>query len=363
MKRLTVFIVTAVMMTVLFAPLTANAQEEVFDDVYGMIPESVKDTLDNAGVDSLGELISLLQTEGVGVIFDIISDRFKAPFEIIISVITVCLFGTVMNLFIEREDIKKVADIIFSLVICVSILVPIKDILLSTAECISSCGVFLFAFLPVFSAFLTFSGQATASVTYTSSIYLFTQFYMFVAKNMLIPISVSYFAFSLSSTVSDNIFKNLLSSVKKGAIWCVSLITTLFTALTSIQSVVASATDSVAIRTGKFIFGTSIPVVGGYVSEVLNTVIGGMSVMRSGLGLCAIIVILVLTVPVLLRILFWKIAIRLCILIVSTDENGHGISIIEAFGDVLTILLAVVICVLIGMMLSLSALLVFGGVK
>ena len=44
-------------------------------------------------------------------------------------------------------------------------------------------------------------------------------------------------------------------------------------------------------------------------------------------------------------------------------ENEIGPSIIVAFDDVITVLLSATICVFIGMVLSISAILVFGGVK
>ena len=277
--------------------------------------------------------------------------------------IILCTLSTALSVFITRSEMKKTADIIFSLTVCLAVVIPIKSIVLSVKDCINTSGIFMFSFLPLFAAFLTISQQNTAAITYSSLTYVFTQFYVYLAKSVITPLTSAYFAFSISSVISGDMFKDILASVKKTMIWTLSLITTLFAATTSIQSVISSASDSVAMRAGKFIFGTTIPVVGGYVSEVLDTVIGGITIMRSGLGLFAIIVIVITFVPLLLELTAWKIASKLCAFIISGESATRGVSVINAFDDVLTLLITVIVCIMVGMILSLSAMLTLGGVK
>lgn len=362
MKRILILSLSILFFVILFT-VPAYAENDPYTDAYNLIPDEVQDTLKNADINSLSSLLELIKDQGIGAVFKVLFSDISLPFSKMLSVLTVCILGSLLNLFVDRNDIKKIADIVFTLSICVFIISPLKDILTGVIDCISSCGVFLFAFLPVFAAFMTISQQGTSAVMYTSSTYLFTQFFMFLANNIIMPVSVGYFAFNLSSVVSDNMFKDILSSVKKAIIWCLSLITTVFAAMTSVQSVITSAADTVAVRTGKFIFGTSIPVVGSYVSEVLNTVIGGITVMRSGLGIFAIVVIVFLFVPVLAELVAWKISVKLCSFIISGNEAGKAVSVIQSFDDVLTILLSVILCIFIGMILSFSAMLVLGGVK
>ena len=361
MKRIFIFLVTCLLLLSFFIPVYAFADDDkAYTDVYNILPDNVKDSFQASGIDSLADLIEKIQNDGIGIIFDIALSDIRLPFSSMLTVLAVSIFGAATNIFIERNELKKITDIIFTLIICVLIISPFKDILIKMADCINSCGVFLYSFLPIFAAFMTLSQNTTGSVLYTSSIYLFTQLFMYLSENIIVPFSVGYFGLSLSSIISDNILKDLLNSIKKTAIWCLTLITTVFAAMTSVQTVVASAADSVVMRTGKFIFGTSIPVVGGYISEVLNTVIGGISVMRSGLGLFAIVVIIVLFVPLLVELLFWELAIKLCSFIHSSDNNS---ALINAYNDVLTVLLSVLVCLFIGMILSLSAMLVLGGLK
>lgn len=361
MKRIFIFLITFLLLLLFFVPVFAFADDDkAYTEVYDILPDNVKDSFEDNGIESLPDLIEKIQNDGIGIIFDIALNNIRLPFSSMFMVMAVSIFGAVINIFIERNELKKITDIIFTLIICVLLIAPFKDILIKTADCINSCGVFLYSFLPIFAAFMTLSKNTTGSVLYTSSIYLFNQLFMYLSDNIIVPFSVGYFGLSLSSIIADNILMDLLNSLKKTAIWCLTLITTVFAAMTSVQTVVASAADSVVMKTGKFIFGTSIPVVGGYVSEVLNTVIGGISVMRSGLGFFVIVVIFILFVPLLAELLFWKLAVKLCSFIHSSDNSS---ALINAFNDVLTMLLSVLVCLFIGMILSISAMLVLGGLK
>lgn len=346
-------------------PITAAADEDTYSNIFDSIPDDVKDSFENSKyeIDSLDDIISIISNEGLTGIIKITFGSIKLPFSLMTAVLAICIIGSMLELFIDRPDIQKTADLIFSVIICSLTVGSLKDMVVSVSECITSCGVFMYSFLPVFASLLISSATAVSSVAYTSSTYTFTQFLMFLAKSVIAPVSIAYYSLNLASSVTDNMFKDLLNGIKKGITWLLTLITTIFTAITSIQSVVTSAADSVAIRTGKYIFGTSIPVVGGYVSEVLNTVIGSVTVMRSSIGLFAIVVIIVLFLPVIIKITVWKIAVKLCIVIISGSGSGKGIAVIDAFDNVITILLSVMICILIGLILSLSAILALGGAK
>ncbi len=336
-----------------------------YGELYDALPKDIISDLEQGGykISSLPELIDFVSGNGIGAVKDILVSKIKLPFGSMLTVIILCTLSTALSVFITRSEMKKTADIIFSLTVCLAVVIPIKSIVLSVKDCINTSGIFMFSFLPLFAAFLTISQQNTAAITYSSLTYVFTQFYVYLAKSVITPLTSAYFAFSISSVISGDMFKDILASVKKTMIWTLSLITTLFAATTSIQSVISSASDSVAMRAGKFIFGTTIPVVGGYVSEVLDTVIGGITIMRSGLGLFAIIVIVITFVPLLLELTAWKIASKLCAFIISGESATRGVSVINAFDDVLTLLITVIVCIMVGMILSLSAMLTLGGVK
>ena len=357
-------IVFSVIILILF-PINCYADEDDFCSVYDIIPNEVKDTLSDTEyeIDSFQDVIDIISNDGVFALIKVAFSDYSLPFKSVLTLLLILTISSSLQLLIEKPETKKIAQIICSLIICVIIAEPLKNIIFSVTECLNSSGVFMFSFLPIFASFLVTSNPGTSAVAYTSTTYFFTELTVFVSKSVLTPLSTFIFTMKVVSSVSEGIFNNLLNSVKKMIIWILGLITSIFTAITSVQSIITSAADTVAIKTGQFIVGSSVPVVGGYVGEVMNTVIGSLTVMKSGVGLFAIIVILIMFLPVTAELLVWKIGIKLCQVISFGTENEIGQSIIVAFDDVITVLLSATICVFIGMVLSISAILVFGGVK
>ena len=362
MKRICLLIIALII--VFSFPLNCNA-DDGFESVYDIVPDDIKDVFSESQyeIESIQDVINIISNDGIFSLVKIALSDYTLPLKTIMLLLILSVLSCTLQIIIEKPETKKMEQIIFSLILCILIAEPLKNIIFSVTECLNSSGIFMFSFLPIFASFLVTSNPATAAITYTSTIYFFTELTVFISKSVLTPISTCLFTMSIVSSVSDGIFDNLLGGIKKLIIWTLGFVTTIFTAITSVQSIITSAADSVAIRTGKFIIGSSVPVVGGYVSEVMNTVIGSVSIMRSGIGLFAIIVMIIMFLPVILELLLWKIGLKLCQLITFGTENEISYKILNSFDDVVSVMISVIICVFIGMILSISAILVFGGVK
>ncbi|MBQ5885703.1 MAG: hypothetical protein IIW79_04775 [Clostridia bacterium] len=363
MKKL--ILVCLGLITLISFPLNCYADEDGFGSVYDIVPDNVKDTLNDSDyqIESLQDVIDIISNEGIFSLVKIAFSDYSLPFETVATLVLILTINCSLQLLIDKPETKKIAQIICSLIICVIIAEPLKNIIISVTDCLNSSGVFMFSFLPIFASFLVTTNPGTSAVAYTATTYFFSELTVFISRSVLTPLSTCMFTMSVVSSVSDGIFNNLISGVKKLIIWTLGLVTSIFTAITSVQSIITSAADTVAIKTGKFIVGSSVPVVGGYVSEVMNTIIGSLTVMRSGIGLFAIIVMIIMFLPVTVELLMWKIGVKLCQVISCGTENEIGQNIINAFDDVITVMLSITICVFIGIVLSISSILVFGGVK
>lgn len=362
MKKICLFVITLII--VFLFPLNCYADND-FDSVYDIVPDDVKDVFSESEYElkSIQDVINIISNDGLFSLIKIAFSNYSLPLKTITSLLLLSVLSVSLQIIIEKPETKKMAQIISSLILCILLAEPLKNIIISVTECLNSSGIFMFSFLPIFASFLITSSPTTSAIAYTSTTYFFTELTVFISKSVLTPLSTFLFTMSVVSSVSDGIFNNLLGGIKKLIIWTLGLVTTIFTAVTSVQSIITSAADSVAIRTGKFVVGSSVPVVGGYISEVMNTVIGSVSIMRSGIGLFAIIIMIIMFLPVIVELLLWKVGLKFCQMITFGTDNEISINIINSFDDVISVMLSIIICVFIGMILSISAILVFGGVK
>ncbi len=89
----------------------------------------------------------------------------------------------------------------------------------------------------------------------------------------------------------------LAAMVSKFIKWGLGLIATVFGAVIGLQSLLAGAADSVALKAGKFLIGSSVPVIGGAVSDAIGTVYAGLKVVKGTAGAAGICAIVVLFAP------------------------------------------------------------------
>ena len=75
----------------------------------------------------------------------------------------------------------------------------------------------------------------------------------------------------------------------------------MFGALISLQGVFAQSADTLALKTGKFILGSSIPVVGKAVSDAMGSVLAGLKMLKGGVGFAAVAVVAAAFLPMMLH--------------------------------------------------------------
>ena len=136
--------------------------------------------------------------------------------------------------------------------------------------------------------------------------------------------------------------------IKKAAVWLLSLILTIFLGILSVQTCVNKAADSLGLKTVRFMIGSFVPVAGGALSESLGTLLGSMGLLKSSVGMFAVVAIAAAVLPLVIEMLVWRLV--LFGLDMVLDLLGIGIK-----KDVLCAADSV-LAVLIGVMLFVSAL-------
>ena len=93
----------------------------------------------------------------------------------------------------------------------------------------------------------------------------------------------------------------------------------------SLQSALASAKDSLLLRTVRPATGAMLPVVGSTVSGTLSTLLAGGAYVRETVGTMALIGLLSVSLPLLLRLLLCRLAMGALELLPIAPSEGSGL--------------------------------------
>ncbi len=230
------------------------------------------------------------------------------------------LFSTLLAMLIVSGLVKsmrgsvggEILDFASCLAVAVTLLTAQKTILDAVTSFLSHLVLLVDGMNAVSTAVYLSSGNITAaSVSSSALMLIMTVFEHFKNGGILAMVRVS-FGFSVVSAFSDSVE---LSSVSRLIKWlytaALTILMAVFALVMSYQSTLAQSADNFLSRTVKFAVGTYIPIVGGALSESVQTVSASLSLLKSTAGTVGILIILSLLLPVFLTLLLNKIALML----------------------------------------------------
>lgn len=148
------------------------------------------------------------------------------------------------------------------------------------------------AALPVlFTASAAGGAAISASGRYAASS-LALDVMMSAAQSVIIPLICAYLALSVSLSVFENAFIKAVSLFfRKLTVTLMTAMTIAFCGYIAVTGLVSGSADAVAVRTAKTVLSTSLPVVGGIISDAAGAVLSAAGVVKNSVGVFSLIVV------------------------------------------------------------------------
>ena len=278
------------------------------DTIEENLDEDTKQRLysDNLSPDS-PDWVQNLQAEGVfSYIISLFKGGIKRPIIAFVSITGVILLFAAFSAFGQEKYLKS-AEIIAPGIIAVLTFADIYSCVTAAAEAIRAASSFMIGFVPALASLISASGGALYGATSCVTLLISANAVSTFAANGVLPLMGGYLSISMASGVSPAIAKvNPAAALKKVTIWVLSLVSTVFLGVLSVQTAVLSAGDNAAIKMAKFVLGTSVPVAGGVLSEAVSAISSSLSLLKSSVGIFAVVAIAAIILPVLIEIVLWR---------------------------------------------------------
>lgn len=330
MKR--AIIVMGILFFIFIIPVKAESTnledyEEILEteEFEEKLPDSAEDFFSDNGIDpSNGDWVNSFGfKEAITAIFDMIKTGMAKPFAtagVIFAVIIVS--STLSN---AQSGISSVtAEFASTAVSALTITAPLLSVINSAVNMMNTAADFMLAFVPVFAVVVAASGNAATSVSMSSLLLGASQTVSLIANHFVIPLMCGYLSISVASNVSPLLEKNSISEgIKRLSFWVMSLVTTVYIGILSIQTAVNSSADSIGSRTAKFIIGSSVPVAGTVLSEAFTTVTASLGMLKTSIAIYGVVACCVIFLPVFLELLLWRLVLNVtsfCADLLSTHK-------------------------------------------
>lgn len=345
-RKICLAIALSLLLPLFSVPSAAWEPEEAEKGFFDALPPLVKDelgeeypTADAFGIDYY---ITYLTELFVGERDGLLSMLFTVILLVFLSAVTASLSG------------KSQGAVGFLLsAVTASVLYGFSADLFSEIEVfLHDTAVFGEGLLPVLTALYAAGGNTAAAVSSGGSIALFLSLLAILGERLLFPLIRVIFIFSLIGEVGVGVdLSGFSETLRKTYTSAVGLFGALFSFVLAAQGLLSSSADSLSARSVRFLVGQMIPIVGGTVSGAYGTLASGISYLRSAIGGTAVVAILLITLPVLLRLLLTRLCLSLgrsAARLVSADRAGR---VFSDFLGIYDMLLATVALVLVAFIL------------
>ena len=203
---------------------------------------------------------------------------------------------------------------------------------------------FLAALFPYLLSSFALSGGAAAASVVQPTILAMTSFFLELVDDLIMPILLFMVVLAVCSELSPNAaFRGLISLLRGFVLAVLALVMTVFSGVLSLESFAAGTVDGLSAKTVKMAAGDFIPVVGGYLADAFDAVVGAGLLLRSSIGIFGIAAIAVFLLLPALKILVMAVVFKISAALLEPFGEGRYVGALTDFGDVMLLLFAVVI--------------------
>lgn len=350
---------------ILLLPLHAGA--EGVSDMYGALPDGVRDSLPDRLENDISENgESAVASLGAEYIASLAASALKAAFAYSVkplaAVIGVLLLSALLNSAGATAAGGEAVALSSAVSVTVTLFGAITPLFKLTSDTLSGIGLIMKGILPVMTGIYAMSGNITAASVNSTWLMLLLTFLETLTESLLMPLLCTCTGFIAVTTLSRFTGAPDMSGVsgelKKALTFLLAAAGTVFTTVMAHQTALAKSADSVALRSLKFASGNMIPVIGGALGEAADGYLAGVSLIRSASGTLAAAAVISYVLPALLRIAVLRAGLSAVAAGAEIMGRGKEAAVVREAGEVLGIAVAL-ICT--ASVLSVIAVGVFAG--
>ena len=303
-------------------------------------------------------------------LFSVVKDALKSgtsnSLDIYIQIAVIVIASSMINFLSVNQSVSihKFINVISVFVIFTNTFAYIMQILTEATDMFCNVKNFMISFLPVFAGLSFASGEMITSTVYTG---FFLVSIITVANfciNYIIPSLNLFLTIGITSSVTSVInLKPICDFYSKAIKTAMTASVSVLCFVLSLQTTITQGQDNLAIKTGKMLVTSAVPIIGSTLQGTIGSVYASMGILKSFCGLAGIAVIISLSLPFIIKLtIIWLLFCALNVLC-EMFENETASKIIIVFKEIIAIILSMSVLFMILLLFSVSIMIkVFQGV-
>ncbi|MBR1731811.1 MAG: hypothetical protein IJ725_05210 [Ruminococcus sp.] len=355
----------------LCAPITVYAENNVLDyDTSGImdsLPDDAQSSLSDIGVTSpdINELKNLSFDKIFNEILSITAESAETPLKTLAVLIAIMLLCSLLYSFkssAKTSAMQSVLSVCSTLCVTLAVSVPVLSVIEHSVNVIKSASDFMLAYIPAIVFIISAMGKAASGASYYGMTVFMGQCVSGVSSELIAPFLRLFLALGITSAVSPSVnLSGIIKTISKVFKWILGFVMTLFSSFLTVKQLISSGIDSVSDRAVKFSLTSFVPVAGAALSEAYKSVAGSVGLLKSGVGVLALIAVAVMFLPAVLECALWMFSIWAAGSVGELLNLSEPRALFESIGTVLSTVFAVLLSVAAVFLISTALVFMTGG--
>lgn len=202
----------------------------------------------------------------------------------------------------ENSSISSLANYITYILIAILVVGSFYQLIDVVKHSVELMVNFMEILLPILLTFLVLAGGPNTKILFHPMILGAVNVIGALVKNVIFPLIYFSFIVSVLSNLSHRIELRKISELGRQIIvFIISIAFTVFIGIITIYGL-STKIDGLSIRTAKFAVDKFVPIVGGFLSDAVETVIGSSAILKNGIGIIGLFVLILITIFPLIKI-------------------------------------------------------------
>lgn len=254
----------------------------------------------------------------------------------VLSVIMIAVIGVIFTNFANAFESHQIADVSFYviyLLIMVLLVNSFSLVINVAANCVENLLDFMRVVIPAYCMTVALAAGSTTAVIFYEFTLLLIIIVQWAIKNIVIPLISIYVIISLVNCLSkEDLLSRMAALLKKAIETILKSLLALVISFNVIQGLIAPAVDS--LKTSMITKTISaIPGIGNAVNAVTDVVIGSGVLIKNGVGVAALIIIVVICFIPMMKLGVFSFLYKLASSLIQPMADKRMLNAIECVGD------------------------------
>lgn len=220
-----------------------------------------------------------------------------------------------------------------------SVISPLSTAISCAATSVTLSEKLMLSLIPVLAGVIAVTGNPTLAASFQSIAFSGAQIISGISNSYIVPIVGAVMALDVTGSIMPS-FKlgGITSLIKKAVTTVLSFVSSLFVAFLGLKGALANAADTVTSKGIKLVISSTVPVVGGALSEAYSGIIGSLVLVKSTVGIFGIAAIALINLPSCIQLLFWIFALKISAAVGELFNQTSLAELLNALASSITLL-------------------------